>query len=88
MQRNTTSVIRVVSFLPLIIVGVLITIVVGYIAFTLNSVGKPCGGFAANLPEYQCKPGLLCKTEGSYPDAGGTCQHIWPLSLITKQGFQ
>ena len=82
MQIKMTSFNRAGIFLPLIIVVVLVAIVIGYIAFTLNNVGKPCGGLAANLSKYQCKPGLLCKTVGSYPDAGGTCQQIWPLSLI------
>lgn len=85
MGRNLKSTNGVITFLPLIIVSVLIALVVGYVAFTLNSVGKQCGGFAANLPEFQCPLGLLCKTKSSYPDAGGTCQHIWPLSLITSK---
>lgn len=35
--------------------------------------GKPCGGIAANLPEYQCPSGYTCQLEGHYPDAGGQC---------------
>lgn len=32
--------------------------------------GEFCGGIAA----FQCEEGLLCVLEGTYPDAGGTCQ--------------
>lgn len=31
--------------------------------------GEFCGGIAA----FQCAPGLTCKYDGTYPDAGGTC---------------
>lgn len=35
--------------------------------------GHFCGGFAANLPEYQCPQGFRCQLDGNYPDASGTC---------------
>lgn len=31
--------------------------------------GEMCGGIAA----FPCEEGLICKYDGSYPDAGGTC---------------
>jgi len=33
------------------------------------SQGKFCGGIAG----IQCPTGLMCKLDGNYPDAGGTC---------------
>lgn len=38
-----------------------------------DSGGAFCGGFAANLPEYQCPSGYKCQLDGNYPDAGGKC---------------
>lgn len=35
----------------------------------LSIEGEFCGGIAA----FQCAPGLTCKYDGTYPDAGGTC---------------
>lgn len=31
--------------------------------------GGACGGIAG----FQCEPGLFCKYDGAYPDAGGVC---------------
>lgn len=36
--------------------------------------GKMCGGIAA----IQCPTGFICKLDGSYPDAGGTCVSTVP----------
>ncbi len=35
----------------------------------LSKEGEMCGGIAG----FQCEPGLFCKYDGAYPDAGGTC---------------
>lgn len=35
-----------------------------------NAAGEFCGGFAGTA----CPEGYTCKMDGSYPDAGGTCE--------------
>jgi hypothetical protein len=35
----------------------------------LAKEGEFCGGIAA----FACEPGLRCRLDGTYPDAGGTC---------------
>ena len=41
--------------------------------------GEFCGGIAG----FQCEEGLICALDGSYPDAGGTCQ---PKSNFAGEG--
>lgn len=31
------------------------------------------GGFCGGIGAIQCKKGLVCKLDGTYPDAGGIC---------------
>ena len=72
-------------FLFFIFSGVAVLFLIGYIIVNYKHVGKPCGGFAANLPEYQCPVGLRCVSEASYPDVSGNCQYVWPISLIINR---
>lgn len=62
-----------------ILIAVLLYIVI--ISFTRKN-GKFCGGIAANLPEFQCPTGYICKLEGDYPDAGGSC--IFILDIFSR----
>lgn len=61
-------------WLILIVVFLLISYL-GIIALARKN-NKFCGGIAANLPEFQCPSGYVCKLEGNYPDAGGRCVFI------------
>lgn len=39
--------------------------------------GQACGGIAANLPQFQCKPPLQCIVQERHPDAQGRCQFTY-----------
>lgn len=73
------------SLFFILFIGIAVLLLAGYIILNHNHIGKPCGGFAANLPEYQCPVGLRCTSKASHPDAGGSCQYIWPLSQIISK---
>jgi hypothetical protein len=61
---------------------IVVTAVIGVVlVYSFALTGKPCGGFVANLPEYQCPPGYFCKVDSNYPDAGGTC-HFSVIHLL------
>lgn len=73
-MRNKKGNILVVVLASLMLVG--FAIIVGYLYFKNNN--KPCGGLAANLPEYQCPFPFVCKQlKGNAPDTGGTCVLIF-----------
>ncbi len=38
-----------------------------------NKIGAKEGEFCGGIAALPCAPGLTCKLEGSYPDAGGKC---------------
>ena len=73
------------SLFLILFIGVAVLLSAGYIIVNYKHLGKPCGGFAANLSEYQCPVGLRCTSKASYPDASGNCQYIWPLSQIISK---
>ncbi len=39
-----------------------------------NGIGAQKGEFCGGIAALQCAPGLECVYEGTYPDAGGTCE--------------
>lgn len=53
----------------------------GYMTLNYKHIGKQCGGIAL----LQCPIGLSCVSDTPYPDGGGSCQYIWPLSKIVSK---
>ena len=61
---------------------VVFLIILAIFFYSIIFAGKRCGGFAANLPEYQCPLGYECRMEDNYPDASGKCRFSLIFTFI------
>lgn len=56
-----------------VVIAIAFIVMMLIVGWWLRGYRKFCGGFAANLPEFQCPFGMRCRMDQSGQDASGRC---------------